>query len=156
MADKRPSKRASYTWRRLAQFYGARLADQYGAICPPDWCNAIDRADDERLEVALTAIRRDHLNFPPTLGQFEAAIPHRSFGASALSNPERLVMFAVENRRLCEHQSMMPWTYFGPVLEPDSLRPIYTVRGVTIPECTHDGCFKFGAPNHRILISDLS
>ena len=150
----RPSARASKFWRRLGQTYGARMADQYGSTCPPDWCEIIDRTDDDRLGRTLIAIRQDHLQFPPTLGQFEAAIPKRKFGQSEHSVPERLAEHAANTLPLCEHQSRIPWNYFGAVIE-DGRRPLPTVTGVVIPECKTEGCYKFGKPGHRIMDTDL-
>ena len=151
---RKPSARAARIWRRLAQNYGARLAEQYGSTCPPDWCEVIDRTDNERLDSALVAVRHEHLQFPPTLGQFEAAIPKREFGQGRDSITDRLAAHAVRTLNLCEHQSWIPWSYFGVKVE-DGRRLLPTVTGVVIPECKHEGCYRFGKPGHRVLATDL-
>ena len=53
------SKRAEAIWRRLGQWYGTRLVDQYGPKPPPDWAELFDRTDDERLEKALSTRPND-------------------------------------------------------------------------------------------------
>ena len=146
--------RVQKLWRRLAQTYGARLADQYGPTCPQEWCEVINRTDDERLEQALIAVRREHLQFPPTLGQFEAAIPERRRFTDSL--PDRLAQHAVAHFKLCEHQLQQPWSHFGPVIDDGGPAPRATVRGVVIPECKHKGCFKFGKPGHRVMDTELT
>lgn len=153
--EHRPSRRASRVWRRLTQWYGARLAESFGPTCPEDWCDVIDRTDDERLEQALATIRRDHLHHPPTLGEFEAAIPKRQHGEQR-SPASLLAEHAVKTLPLCPHQLARPWSYFGPVVEFQARkgRP-YSVshpvpRGVVIPAC--QACDK---PSHRVLLEDV-
>lgn len=152
---RRVSTRAKRVWRRLGQNYGARLADQFGPSCPEDWCDVIDRTDDERLDKALTKIRGEHLQFPPTLGQFEAAIPKRQFGGNQDSIPDRLACYAVKTLNLCEHQLPLPWSYFGHHVDDGSKYGYYDITGVIIESCRVESCHKFGQPNHRILASDL-
>lgn len=149
------SRRAKQFWKRLAQNYGARLQEQYGPTCPEDWCRVIDRTDDERLDAAMIAIRRDYLQFPPTLGQFEASIPgRRKVGED--SGPDRLAVHAVARFQLCEHQSSIPWNYFGETtdewFEPwGEVRKNYITKGVVIP-----GCSSCQRPGHRVKLEDLA
>jgi hypothetical protein len=149
------SVRSTRFWKRLIQSYGARLSDQYGPTCPEDWCAVIDRADDERLASALITIRRDHLQFPPTLGQFEAAIPQRKLHGGD-SVPDRLALHARNRLSLCEHQTCASWSYFGKVgeewYEPwKENRKTYETHGVVIPSCSTCGKSSF-----RVTVQDLS
>lgn len=139
----RPSTRATRFWKRLAQNYGAKLAEEYGPNPPEDWCAVIDRTDDERLNKSLVAIRSQHPNWPPTLGQFEAVIPRRDVHHTE-SVVDRLAVKAAR-LPLCEHQLMTPWTYFG---RHDG-RDVET-KGVTVPPCST--CHK---PSQRLLTVDL-
>ena len=140
----RPSTRATRFWKRLAQNYGAKLAEEYGPHPPEDWCAVIDRADDERLQKALVTIRAQHPNWPPTLGQFEATIPKRDMHRSD-STVDRLAVHAAGLPGLCEHQRMFRWNYFGRVDWP-----AVEIRGVVIPDC--EDC---GKPDRRVLVTDL-
>jgi len=112
------SKRAARTWDRLRQWYGARVAEQYGAVPPLDWCAIIDRTDDERIETALATVRRESPAHPPTLGQLEAAIPKRDLWSNnQRSQIDQFADFAVSKltRIMCQHQVAMRWNFFGPV-----------------------------------------
>ena len=111
------SRRAAKAWQKLAQWYGSRLADQYGASVPMEWAVAIDRTDDDRLEIAMSRVKREHVKYPPTLGEFEAAIPQKQLADAGPSMATRLCEWVVANRRLCDHQKAAPWTYLGPVEE---------------------------------------
>ena len=149
MPRPRTSQRAARFWKRLVQNYGARLTDQFGMTCPEDWCEVIDRTDDDRLNQALLTIRREHLQFPPTLGQFEAAIPSRSYGAQD-SIPDQLAQRAVSQFNLCEHQLWRPWSYFGAIVEGGKY-PTPITNGVVVPPCS--GCAK---PSHRVKVEELA
>lgn len=152
MNEKKPSRRAAKVWQRLTQWYGARLADTYGPVCPPDWCEVVDRTDDHRIETALATIKREHLHHPPTLGEFEAAIPRRKVG-EAKSPASILVEHALRARQLCGHQRAAQWSYFGPVVDfPPRKGRAESVshaelRGVVIPACK--AC---GRSSHRITL----
>ena len=145
----RPSSRAARTWRRLTQTYGARVVDAYGAACPPDWCAVIDRTDDDRLDQALIAVRQKHLQHPPTLGEFEAAIPPRRLATDA-SMPERLVAHVMRTQRLCHHQSAASGSYFGRIEEDGRSGGVVT-RGVVVPSCS-----ECGRPSRRVLAAGLA
>ncbi len=157
MSARRISKRADRTWKRLASWYGARLAEQYGDNPPEDWADLIDRTDDERLEQALAAVRRASPTHPPTLGQLEAAVPSRHL-ASDPSSVSILSAAAMRmlGKSLCMHQIAMPWNYFGPVEEFASknrdgeIVSHPRVRGVQIPPCA--AC---GTQSRRLLLDDV-
>lgn len=153
---KTTSRRAQKIWKRLGTWYGARMADQYGTEPPSDWAELIDRTDDERLEIALFAVRREHVNHPPTLGQFEAAIPQkRNLGGPSVAM--QLAQHVVRHLSLCQHQLMRPWSYYGPAHEFTSkarggeVVKHPDVAGVVIAECKD--C---GRPSHRVKVEDLA
>lgn len=149
------SRRAGSFWTRLAHSWGSKFIDAYGPTPPEDWANAIERTDDERLEQALTILRRDTPTFPPTLGQLENAIPKRQSG-DGISKVQRLagLMLDTHGAELCEHQRAMPWNYFGPLREyllPKIDPPDYVThpdpRGVHVAAC--EAC---GTPSRRVLL----
>lgn len=152
------SKRAARTWDRLRQWYGARVAEQYGELPPPDWCALIDRTDDERLESAMSRVRHASPIHPPTLGQLEDAIPRRARAGEA-TLAERLCDAAARKfgPALCQHQLLGPWNYFGPVKEyvcanrADEIVTHPEVRGVQIPQCA-----KCSKPSHRMLANEAT
>lgn len=152
------SRRAQRVWDRLASWYGTRLVDQYGKHPPEDWCGAIDRTDDERLEVGLLGARRASPAHPPTLGQFEAAIPAKQIGIGGQSAPEKLCEYAIKTfgHELCKHQIARPWSYFGPMTEYASkgrggqMVMMPEVRGVVVPAC--DEC---GKQSRRVLLAEI-
>lgn len=148
------SKRARAVWKRLGQSYGTRMADTYGEVPPSDWCRVIDRTDPERLERALVKVREVCIQFPPTLGQFEAAIPKKQFGKNIKATHEQLCDHALRTLNLCEHQLWPPWTYFGKAVEDGSRAGYLQTNGVVIPACYAEGCHKYGK-SHRILATDL-
>jgi hypothetical protein len=134
------SRRAVKFWEKLTQWYGVRLSESYGASVPAEWAELIDRTSDERMRLALQAIRRDHVKFPPTLGEFESAIPGKNL-VGGPSMVQQLSEFAVVNRGLCMHQVRGPWSYFGPEEEFPSkgrggeMIKHARVEGVVIPAC---------------------
>lgn len=154
--DKPPSKRAMQLWRRLAQSYGTRLADQYGAKPPPDWCAVFDRTDDARLTAAVQRVRTEHPKFVPTLGQFEACIAPRSLGRDQASTPDMLARYAATNLRLCRHQLATPWSYFGRYEETGSAHRQPVTGGVVIPACALKNCKEGGGTSHRVLLQDIA
>lgn len=152
------SKKATQIWRRLAQWYGSKLSDQYGPTCPDEWVRVIDRANDDLLETAFQKVTRESPKFPPTLGEFEAALPRIS--AEDRKRPsvqERLSRHAVTHYPLCMHQLARPWSYYGP--EEDFVstnRKMETMRhprveGAVIPSC--DPCSK---PTFRVRLEDIT
>lgn len=154
---RKPSRRASRAWDRLRQWYGARLAEQYGDVPPDDWCALIDRTDDERLAQALERIRDESPVYPPTFGQLEQAIPRKRAHDGGPSVPDQLCRFIAEHRRTCEHQRAKTWAYFGPITEfpPNKTReePKSTPepRGVVIPACA-----ECGISSIRVTTKDLT
>lgn len=148
----RVNPRAERAWKRLVSWYGARMADQYGPTCPADWATAIERVDDERLEKALIEIRRISPAHPPTLGQFESAIPKREIQRGP-NLAEQLVEFVIARRRTCEHQRADRWNFFGPVAEHTNERRTVThpsIKGVQVPACE-----KCQMPTVRVLLDEI-
>jgi len=154
MPSPKVNRRAAQFWKWLIQSYGSKFAEQFGSVPPPDWCEVIGRADNERLEKALMTVRSQHPEWL-TLGQFEAAIPRRNFGKDEKSIPERLALHAVVTLPLCEHQLRPPWTYFGRQFDDGTPLGGIETTGVVIPSCKSEGCPSFGRPNHRVLAKDL-
>lgn len=157
MAKTTVSRRADRTWKRLATWYGARFAEQYGATPPADWAEVIDRTDDERLETGLAVVRRAHVNHPPTLGQFEAAIPaKRTDTGGRASIPSQLSAHALRTFPMCKHQIARPWNYFGPIEEfiskhrGNEVIRHPRIRGVQIPAC--QDCEK---PSYRATLDEV-
>ena len=143
------SSRAKRFWKRCIQSWGTKLTEQYGTTCPDDWCKAINRTDNERLDMAIIALRQETPIWPPTLGQLEAAIPRKQIHGGD-SIPDRLAQYAVSKFRLCEHQSMRPWNYFGELVDDGSKIGFPITKGVVIQEC--GDCRQ---SSHRLLVTEL-
>src|SRR5690606_32796052 len=100
-----------------------------------EWCEVIDRCDNERLARALSQIRREHVTFPPTLGQFEAATKQPLKSGRERTVAEKLTQFVVENRGLTPTQLRGPWKWLadsegvimGVVVPSDGDSPSYRV-----------------------------
>lgn len=150
----RKNTRAERWWKKFAQSWGSKLAEEYGPTCPEDWADRINRTDDERLEKALTRMRQQTPNWPPTLGQFEAAIPRRELMRQG-SVVDRLAVAAASMPTLCDHQRMGPWSYFGSAStnwqpgDYESMRA--EIRGVAIAAC--ESCSQ---PSRRLLARELT
>lgn len=98
----------------MVEWYGARVAEQYGQDPPVDWCRAIDRSDDATVQRALAIIKSRHLDHPPTLPQFEAVMrPAEAAGARVPGEAERLSAYVmrIHGRRLTPRQTRGPWDY---------------------------------------------
>lgn len=74
MPEHHVSARAKRVWKRLAEFYGARVIEQFGALPPDPWCKVIEAYDDDAISRALINIQTSHLQYPPTLPEFSAAL----------------------------------------------------------------------------------
>lgn len=151
------SRRAKQVWKRLMSWYGAPvIAERFGAEPPDDWCELINRTPPEDVETALIAVRRQCVTFPPTLAQFEACIPERR-KVGPKSVVSMLCEHAVTHLRLCQHQLMRTWSYFGPLEDFQSKSRGGEVikhpnpAGVVIPSC--EIC---GNPSHRVKVEDLA
>lgn len=105
------SARARRFWDKLGEWYGARLTDQYGIAPPSDWCEVIDRADNETLKGALTVIRRENVIHPPTLPQLDKAIDSSMPKASSGSKDEYDVRYELIDyaKRHYPHESRREW-----------------------------------------------
>lgn len=151
----RISPRAKRVWARLGEWYGTKLADQYGPFPPKDWCDLVDDADNEQIKIGLNRIRGEYLAWPPTLPQFADAIKPveraRDTGPTVL---DRLIEFVVANRALTRTQLRTPWTFLGREFDapgPDGkMRRNHGVDviGVVVPA---DG----DHPGYRVMLEDL-
>lgn len=108
------SKRASQLWDRLRQWYGVRLAEQFGDDPPADWRRLVDRSSNEDIKRALAVLRTKHVSHPPTLLEFEHALKppplaHRDPHSDSVQ--EQLVKHVVATRRLTPAQLRGPWTF---------------------------------------------
>lgn len=74
MPNEITNARAKRLWKRLAEFYGSRFIEQFGAAPPEPWLELVNDADDEDLKTAILETRRQYLQFPPSLPQFAALI----------------------------------------------------------------------------------
>lgn len=98
----------------MVEWYGARVAEQYGTEPPVDWCKAIDAADDTTVQRGLSLIKSRHIDHPPTLPQFEACM--RRPESSANNGPrevDQLCAFVMAHfgARLTALQIRTSWTY---------------------------------------------
>lgn len=134
------SARAKRFWSRASQSWGSRFTDQYGPTPPEEWQSVIDRVDDERLSRAISVLRTETPNFPPTLGQLEKALPYQL--NSQESAPDLLAQAMVRRYAnvMCEHQLAFPWTYFGKWVHDGANRPFPETHGVVVHKCKVDDC----------------
>lgn len=110
----KPSARANRVWQRMVEWYGARVADQFGKEPPVDWCRAIDRSDDTTVQRALSLIKTRYLDHPPTLPQFEAVMrPAEASGVRRAGEAELLSAYVMRayGARLTPRQTRGPWDY---------------------------------------------
>lgn len=134
-ASAKPSARAKRMWDRLQDWYGVRLTEQFGLEPPKDWCDVVDKSDNEQVKRALSVIRADYVNFPPTFMQFEKAFkpavkPHGQRGPTMA---ERLSNFVTANYRLTPKQLRGPWKYLSREFDaPDVSGKIRERNGVEI------------------------
>jgi hypothetical protein len=106
------SKRARMFWQRMCDWYGARIAEQYGPTPPADWCGAVDDATNEAMQRALAEVKIKHPVHPPTFPQFDALISrHAHVIGTGPSLQERLGNYVLKHRTLTFTQVRMPWTY---------------------------------------------
>lgn len=138
--DRQVTKRATEFWKRLVGNWGARFGDQFGDFPPQDWAALIDQTDDRRLDAALRTLRRINQAHPPTLGEFEAAIP-KPPRPGERSAAERLNEYVTRQLwpDLCAHQRMNGRAYIG---DP--------IMGLEL-----FACGICGRPAIRVNISDL-
>lgn len=153
----RPSQRAQRVWDRLSQWYGARLAEQYGDTPPPDWCEVIDDADNDTVKLVLAQIREKHTTHPPTFPEFDALFAKAKRPVAASTGPtikEQLADFVLKHRALTREQLRMPWTFLGRQFDapgPDGkMRHNWGVEitGVVVPA---DG----DALGYRVMVADM-
>lgn len=111
------SIRAKRVWRRLVEWYGTRLIEQFGEEPPADWCTTVDGIDNDAIERGMNLIRGKYALHPPTFPQFaEAMSPVREAATGHVQNiPERLAEYVAKNywARLSPRQQRGPWNYFG-------------------------------------------
>lgn len=133
-----PSHRSKRLWDRLGQWYGSRLAEQYGAEPPQDWCEVVDAADNDTVTRALADIRVKHLTHPPTFPEFNSIVRKakhaRETGPSAIDVLEQ----HLQRRNLTFKQGRQ-LTYIGTLGQ---------ITGVVVPQ---DGEY----PGFRLMLSDL-
>jgi len=142
------SRRALRVWDRLTQWYGQRIAEQYGPTPPADWAAAVDQAADADVQRALTECRAKHVSFPPTLPEFEALLRGRpKHVGRRVTIQERLWDHALATLPLSPEQLNRPGTfiYAG---EPWSGGQNFEVRGLRIDAAG-------GRPAYRIMAEDL-
>ena len=112
---RRVSPRAERAWQRLTEWYGERFTTQYGRTPPPDWARAIDNATNDLVKRALSILRAECVEFPPTFPQFAKALrPPRMPRREELTVQDRLAMWVARryHARLTQKQFSMPWTYY--------------------------------------------
>lgn len=151
------SPRAARVWRRLTEWYGSRLAEQFGEDPPSDWCEIVDRADNETVKVGLARIRAQYAVHPPTLPQFEAAMkPSRPMALDGPSIAQRLAEHAMRTlgTRLTAGQIRGPWTYVGETYAVTNKKGETDPKGgvvITGVVIGADG----DSPCYRIMVQDI-
>lgn len=141
------SPRAKRFWLRMIEWYGVRMAEQFGDEPPEDWCRLIDESDNAAVKRALSIIRAQYVQHPPTLPQLDAALrpPIRVTGPSTA---DKLCAYVMRTRghRLTARQIRTPWHYLGTmegeitgvVIDADGEHPGFrvTVADMAAPDQT--------------------
>lgn len=138
------SARAKRAWQRLMEWYGTRMAEQYGDSPPPDWCEVIDSIDNDAVKRGLSILRSRFIQHPPTLPQFDQAMRPAGAAQDGGPNPaEKLCAQVMRSygRRLSRKQIREPWTYLA---KPDG-----EITGVVIAA---DG----DHPGYRLMVDDMA
>jgi hypothetical protein len=155
-ASAKPSARAKRVWDRLQDWYGVRLTEQFGPEPPKDWCDVVDRSDNEQVKRALSVVRSDYTNFPPTFMQFEKAFKPavKPYGQKVPSNAERLSNFVTANYRLTPKQLRGPWKYLSREFDaPDHSGKIRERNGVEITGVVIAADEQ--SPGYRVMLIDM-
>ena len=136
------SARAKRVWQRLTEWYGARMAEQYGDQPPADWCEIVDEIDNTAVKRGLSIIRSRYIQHPPTLPQFEQAMRPARTVSTGPGPGDRLCEYIMRSFgvRLTQRQITMPWTYIG--------SPEGEISGVVIDA---DGA----SPGYRVMLADI-
>jgi hypothetical protein len=144
-------------WKRLTEWYGTRLAEQYGETPPPDWCEVVDDSDNNTVTLALSQIKHKHTIHPPTFPEFDALFAKAKAPAPGQSGPtiqDRLCDFVLQHRSLTPNQIRLPWKYIGREFDAPGLdgkmrhNHGVEITGVIVPA---DG----DHPGYRVMLADL-
>lgn len=144
MSDRNISPRAKSVWKQLIEWYGTGcIVDRYGKDPPPDWAKIIDGITTEQSKAGMSVIRSRHIQFPPTLPEFEIAMRPPRVVRTGPSAQERLCEFAARKYAgyLTRRQLNGPWRYTG---NGDT-----GVTGVVIDA---DG----DSPGYRVTLADIA
>jgi hypothetical protein len=97
----------------MVEWYGARVAEQYGVEPPIDWCRAIDSADDTTVQRGLSLIKSRYLDHPPTLPQFEQVMRPQEGVKRGPTEVDQLCAYVMKThgRTLTPMQIRTSWTY---------------------------------------------
>lgn len=97
----------------MVEWYGARVAEQYGEDPPIDWCRAVDAVNDATVQRGLSLIKSRYIDHPPTLPQFEACMRPAESSNRGPSELEQLCAFVMRHvgARLTPLQIRTSWTY---------------------------------------------
>lgn len=133
-----PSQRSKRLWERLGQWYGARLAEQYGSEPPQDWCEVVDAADNDTVTRVLGEIRNTHTTHPPTFPEFHKLFARARHARAAGPSAVDVLEEHLQRRSLTFKQGRQ-LTYIG---TPGQ------ITGVVVPD---DG----DTPGFKLMLADL-
>lgn len=112
MPNAKISPRAKRVWERLMNWYGTRLAEQYGAVPTSDWCSVVDESDNDTVVKVLAQIREKHTTHPPTFPEFELLFRRaKSHAVQGPSLASSLSDYVLRTQRLTDTQLRTPWMY---------------------------------------------
>jgi len=145
-------------WQRLIEWYGLRLAEQYGEMPPEDWCAVVDAADNNAVLLVLSQIRKKHTTYPPTFPEFAALFEQAKAPTDgAVVGPptqERLREFVQRRYQLTRNQLRTPWTYIGATFDTPGIdgkmrhNHGVEITGVIVPA---DG----DCPGYKVMAVDM-
>lgn len=143
---RKASPRATRFWDRMLQWYGVKFTDTYGKTVSADWAAVVDRADDESMMRAMSAVRSKYIEWPPTLPQFEVALkPPAEPNKQEKSIQTQLREFVCRSYTLTMRQMYLPWT---DICDRKPWQSECNVIGVIVPA---DG----DAQGYRVMVADM-
>lgn len=152
------SVRAKRVWQRLIEWYGTRLAEQYGKAPPPDWCEVIDSVDNAIVRRGLTIIRSKYAAHPPTFPQFAEALALNKTegGDKEPTVADNLARYVTHNYgdMLTPKQLRGPWTYIGKrFAAPNAKGETVEKQGIEITGVVIDA--DGDSRGYRIMVTDM-
>jgi hypothetical protein len=138
------NNQATAIWAKFKQWYGHSFTEKHGATPSREWTDLLNGIDRETAINALSAIKRLHTKFPPTLMEVQSAIRNASKKTETVNvrtvlNEYILTEYHAGRLGITFRQLGMPWQWIADVqsgLDSQGVmrdNQIVEYRGVRIP-----------------------